>query len=262
MTSRSFIRFPLLASGLLGIAALAQAQPPAAPKTSPAPAAAATPAAPAVTPAPFYKTDREKIGYSIGANMGKGLKEQGVEVDPQAVAAAVTDAMSGAPLKMSDREMQETLSAVQASIQNKQASKMKTAGEANKREGEAFLVANKTKDGVKTTASGLQYKVLKEGTGPSPKSSDTVSVHYKGTLINGKEFDSSMKGNSGQPVKFPVDRVIPGWTEAVQLMKVGSKYQLFIPSDLAYRENGAGADIGPNATLIFEVELLGIEGQK
>ena len=139
---------------------------------------------------------------------------------------------------------------------------MKATGEINKREGEAFLTANKTKDGVKTTATGLQYKVLKEGTGPSPKATDTVSVHYKGTLINGKEFDSSMKGNNGQPVKFPVDRVIPGWTEAVQLMKVGSKYQLFIPSDLAYRENGAGADIGPNATLVFEVELVGIEGQK
>ena len=259
MTSRSFLRLPVFASGLLGVAALAQAQEkPAAPAAAPAASPAATAA-----PASFYKTNRERAGYAIGAKVGRdlsGLKEQGVDADPQTIITAVTDALTGSPLKMSEREIQDTLTAVQTENQNKQMAKMKTTGETNKKEGEAFLAANKTKDGVKTTASGLQYKVIKEGTGPSPKSTDTVSAHYRGTLINGKEFDSSYKRN--EPLKFPVTRVIPGWTEAIQLMKVGSKYQLFVPSDLAYRENGAGPEIGPNSTLIFEVELLGVEGQK
>ncbi|MGH9569716.1 MAG: FKBP-type peptidyl-prolyl cis-trans isomerase, partial [Candidatus Angelobacter sp.] len=131
---------------------------------------------------------------------------------------------------------------------------------ANKKEGEAFLAANKTKEGVITTPSGLQYKVLKQGTGPKPTTTDKVVCNYKGTLINGKEFDSSYK--RGEPATFPVNGVIKGWTEALQLMPVGSKYQLFIPADLAYGERGAGADIGPDATLIFEVELLSIEGKK
>ena len=267
MTSRPFLRLPLLASGLLGIAALAPAQdkpaaaapdPAAKPATSPA-----TPAATAAAPASAFKTNREKTGYAIGAKVGRDLttlKEQGVDADPATIIAAVTDALTGAPLKMSEREIQDTLTAVQTENQNKQMAKMKTSGDANKKEGEAFLAANKTKEGVKTTASGLQYKVIKEGTGPMPKSTDTVSAHYRGTLINGKEFDSSYKRN--EPLKFPVTRVIPGWTEAIQMMKVGSKYQLFVPSELAYRENGAGPEIGPNATLIFDVELLGIDGQK
>src|SRR5262249_49711683 len=131
-----------------------------------------------------------------------------------------------------------------------------------KKEGDAFLAANKTKDGVKTTASGLQYKLVKEGSGPMPKATDTVSVHYTGRLVSGKEFDSSVKGNDGKPVSFPLNRVIPGWTEAIQLMKVGSKYQFFIPPNLAYGDRGAGTDIGPGATLIFDVELVGIEGKK
>ncbi len=256
MTSRSLSRLTLVATGLLGtsLTALAQAPAaPAAPATSPAAAAPAT---------PFYKTERERVGYAIGANVGRGMKEQGVDADPAALAAAVTDSLSGAPLKMTDAEMQATLTALQEGIQKKQMEKSKVAGDANKKEGDAFLAANKSKDGVKTTASGLQYKVIKEGTGASPKATDTVSVNYRGTLVNGKEFDSSVKGNGGKPVSFPVNRVIPGWTEAVQLMKVGSKYQLFIPPNLAYGERGAGADIGPNATLIFDVELVGIEGQK
>ena len=259
MTSRSILRLPLFAFGLLGIAALAPAQEkPAAPVATPAASPAATAA-----PASFYKTNREKSGYAIGAKVGRDLttlKEQGVDADPQTIITAVTDALTGSPLKMSEREIQDTLTAIQTENQNKQMAKMKTTGEANKKEGEAFLATNKTKEGVKTTASGLQYKVIKEGTGATPKSTDTVSAHYRGTLINGKEFDSSYKRN--EPLKFPVTRVIPGWTEAIQLMKVGSKYQLFVPSDLAYRENGAGPEIGPNTTLIFEVELLGIEGQK
>lgn len=263
MTSRSFLRLPLFASGLLGIAALAQSQQqPAAPTTAPAAAPTTAPAATAAAPS-IYKTNREKAGYAIGAKVGRDLttlKEQGIDADPATIITAVTDALTGTPMKMSDREIQETLTAIQTDNQNRQTAKMKTTGDSNKKEGEAFLAANKTKDGVKTTATGLQYKVIKEGTGPMPKATDTVSAHYRGTLINGKEFDSSYKRN--EPLKFPVTRVIPGWTEALQLMKVGSKYQLFVPSNLAYAENGAGPDIGPNTTLIFDVELLGIEGQK
>jgi FKBP-type peptidyl-prolyl cis-trans isomerase FklB len=263
MISRSFFRLSLVATGLLGTSLAALAQQPAA-----SPPAAATPPAAAAPATPFYKTERERIGYAIGANVGKGMKEQGVDADPAALAAAVTDAMNGSPLKMTDSEMQATLTALQEGIQKRQMEKTKVAGDANKKEGDAFLAANKTKDGVKTTASGLQYKVVKEGTGASPKATDTVSVNYRGTLVpkagekEGKEFDSSLKGNAGKPVSFPVNRVIPGWTEAVQLMKVGSKYQLFIPANLAYGERGAGTDIGPNSTLIFDVELVGIEAPK
>ena len=252
MTSRSLFRLSVVATGLLGTSLAAFAQAPATP-AAPAAAAPAT---------PFYKTERERVGYAIGANVGRGMKEQGVDADPAALAAAVSDAMTGAPLKMTDAEMQSTLTALQEGVQKKQMEKSKVAGDANKKEGDAFLAANKAKDGVKTTASGLQYKVIKEGTGASPKATDTVSVNYRGTLVSGKEFDSSLKGNGGKPVSFPVNRVIPGWTEAFQLMKVGSKYQLFIPPNLAYGDRGAGADIGPNATLVFDVELVGIEGAK
>jgi FKBP-type peptidyl-prolyl cis-trans isomerase FklB len=253
MTSRSLFHLSVVATGLLGTSLAALAQAPAAPATPPAAAAPAT---------PFYKTERERVGYAIGANVGRGMKEQGVDADPAALAAAISDSINGTPLKMSDAEMQATLTALQEGLQKKQMEKSKVAGDANKKDGDTFLAANKTKDGVKTTASGLQYKVVKEGTGATPKATDVVSVNYRGTLITGKEFDSSLKGNAGKPVSFPVNKVIPGWTEAVQLMKVGSKYQLFIPPNLAYGERGAGTDIGPNATLIFDVELVGIDGQK
>ena len=144
-------------------------------------------------------------------------------------------------------------------MRKKQEEKMKLAGDANQKEGAAFLAANKTKEGVVTTSSGLQYKVLKQGDGPKPTATDSVVCNYKGTLINGTEFDSSYK--RGQPATFPVNGVIKGWTEALQLMPTGSKWQLFVPADLAYGARGAGQDIGPNATLIFEVELLSIQAK-
>ncbi len=146
---------------------------------------------------------------------------------------------------------------MQNEVRKQQQEKMQEAGAANKTEGEAFLAANKSKDGVVTLPSGLQYKILTAGTGPKPTASDSVVCNYRGTLINGTEFDSSYK--RGQPATFGVGQVIKGWTEALQLMPVGSKWQLFIPSSLAYGERGAGAEIGPNATLIFEVELLSIQ---
>ncbi|MCJ7833279.1 MAG: FKBP-type peptidyl-prolyl cis-trans isomerase, partial [Deltaproteobacteria bacterium] len=166
------------------------------------------------------------------------------------------DALSGAKPLLSEEEMRTVMTAFQKEISEKQAEKTKVLGEKNKKEGETFLAENKKKEGVKILTSGLQYKVVKEGTGKKPKATDKVTTHYQGTLIDGTEFDSSYK--RGEPAAFPVNGVIPGWTEALQLMKVGSKWQLFVPSKLAYGERGAGPKIGPNAVLIFTVELLSI----
>jgi FKBP-type peptidyl-prolyl cis-trans isomerase FklB len=160
---------------------------------------------------------------------------------------------------MTDDEARAALMQLQAEVRNKQQEKMKVAGEMNKKEGAEFLEANKTKEGVVTLPSGLQYKILTEGTGPKPAASDTVVCNYRGTLISGTEFDSSYK--RGQPASFPVNGVIKGWTEALQLMPVGSKWQLFVPAELGYGDRGAGGEIGPGATLIFEVELLSIQGK-
>jgi len=178
-------------------------------------------------------------------------------MDAALVARGIVDRLAGKPALMTDKEMRKTLEAFFKRMRDEraQAEKAKSAGAIE--QGKAFLAANGKKDGVKTTASGLQYKVVKKGNGVRPKADDTVSVHYAGRLIDGTEFDSSYK--RGKPVKFPVNRVIPGWTEALQLMDVGSKYQLYIPSALAYGPRGAGPKIGPHSTLIFDVELLGIE---
>ena len=230
---------------------------------SPAPAASA--AAPASPNAP--KTDLEKTSYAIGLDIVRTLKQQGIDIDPQFLAAAIRDASSGATLAMTPDQITAALGQLQQSQQAKRQAQMaklqesrKAAGEANVGEGKKFLDENKGKPGVTTLADGLQYKVLTEGTGPMPKASDTVTVNYRGTLINGTEFDSSYK--RGEPATFPVNGVIKGWTEILQQMKAGSKYQVFIPSDLAYGERGAGQDIGPNATLIFDIELLGVKGDE
>jgi len=202
------------------------------------------------------KTKKDKVSYVIGVNVGKGMQQQSIDIDPDIFAKGLKDAMTGAKTAMTDEEMRQVMTAFQKEMTEKQAEKMKVIGEKNKKEGEAFLVANKKKKGVKTLPSGLQYKVIKEGTGQTPKLKDTVTTNYRGTLIDGTEFDSSYK--RGQPAKFPVKGVIAGWTEALQLMKVGSTWQLFIPSNLAYGERGAGNIIGPNATLIFDIELISI----
>jgi FKBP-type peptidyl-prolyl cis-trans isomerase FklB len=194
---------------------------------------------------------------NYGAGLGANLKKQSVEVDPNLLVQGFKDALTGAKTRMTEQEAQAVLQEVGAEVQKAQKEKMEKAGAANKTEGSAFLATNKSKEGVVTLPSGLQYKILTAGTGPKPNASDTVVCNYKGTLINGTEFDSSYK--RGQPATFPVGGVIKGWTEALQLMPVGSKWQLFIPSDLAYGPRGAGADIGPDATLIFEVELLSIQ---
>ncbi len=215
---------------------------------------------PATAAAPALTTKEQKFSYalgmSIGTQVGGNLKKQSVAVDPALVSQGMKDALSGAKPLLTQEEAQAVLTEVQNEVRKEQQEKMKEAADKNKTEGEAFLVANKSKEGVVTLPDGLQYKILTAGTGPKPAATDSVVCNYRGTLINGTEFDSSYK--RGQPATFGVSQVIKGWTEALQLMPTGSKWQLFIPSSLAYGERGAGADIGPDATLIFEVELVSI----
>ncbi len=202
------------------------------------------------------KTEKDKISYTIGVNIGMSMKQQSVDIDADILAQGLKDGITGAKTAMTDEEMRQTMAAFQEEMTDMQAERMKALAEKNKKEGEIFLAENKKKDGVKTLPSGLQYKIIRDGKGDKPNLTDTVTTNYRGTLIDGTEFDSSYK--RGQPAKFPVKGVIPGWTEALQLMKVGSKWQLFIPSDLAYGKRGAGSVIGPNATLIFDIELISI----
>jgi FKBP-type peptidyl-prolyl cis-trans isomerase FklB len=209
--------------------------------------------------APALKTQKEKASYAIGLNLGRNMRQNSVDVDPNILLLGVKDALAGRKPLLTDDEAKAALAALQNDVHQKAQAKMQEAGARNQKEGEAFLAANKTKSGVVTLPSGLQYKILKEGTGPKPSANDVVVCNYRGTLINNTEFDSSYK--RGQPVTFPVGRVIKGWEEALQLMPVGSKWQLFVPPALAYGQNGAAPDIGPNATLIFEVELLSIKGK-
>lgn len=203
------------------------------------------------------KDSQDKVSYSIGLDIGMTLKRQNIDIKPDVLIAGLKDAVSGAKPQMTEAQIKETMSAFQKEMMAKQTAVMKEAAEKNKAEGDKFLAENKAKAGVKTTADGLQYKVLKEGSGAMPKASDTVVVNYRGTLIDGTEFDSSYKRN--EPATFPVSGVIKGWTEGLQLMKVGSKYQFVIPSSLAYGEQGASQEIGPNKTLVFEVELMDIK---
>src|SRR5947207_2048637 len=188
-------------------------------------------------------------------NMGHFLRRQSVDIDTNILLQGLKDAMAGKTL-LTEEEARGVLMQLQSEVRAKQEAKAKEAGEANKKEGEVFLAANKTKEGVVTLPSGLQYKIITQGTGPKPTATDTVSCNYRGTLINGTEFDSSYK--RGQPTSFPVNGVIKGWTEALQLMPVASKWQLFIPADLAYGERSPSELITPNSTLVFEVELVSI----
>jgi FKBP-type peptidyl-prolyl cis-trans isomerase FklB len=233
----------------------ALAQTPAAPtQQSSQPPAAASPAA-----TPAFANQKDKVSYAIGMNIGTTLHRQSLDVDPNVLLQGLKDAMAGGKTQLSEEEARATLTELQNDMRKKQQEKMQQAAEENKKEGDAFLSANKAKSGIVTLPSGLQYKVLTAGAGPKPTASDSVVCNYKGTLIDGKEFDSSYK--RGEPATFPVSGVIKGWTEALQLMPVGSKWQLFVPSDLAYGERGQGPDIGPNATLIFEVELISIQSK-
>ena len=198
-------------------------------------------------------TDTKRFSYIVGLQVGQQLKSDNIEIDEAAFMAAIKDSLTGTPPRLTQEEAQATLQRIQQE-------RMKLAEQAadnNRQEGERYLASNKGKEGVKVTASGLQYKVIKAGTGAMPKATDTVEVHYRGTLIDGTEFVSSY--SRGQPTTFPVNGVIQGWQEALQMMKEGAKWQLVIPAELAYGSRGAGGSIGPNATLIFDVELLKIK---
>ena len=215
------------------------------------------PALAAAQEAPALKTDKEKLSYAMGMDLGGQLKAQAVEIDPTLFAEGLKTVLAGGKTLMTDAEAKAAISQLQLARVAKQTAALQASGAKNKTEGDAFLAANKAKEGVVTLPSGLQYKVITTGTGPKPTLEQTVVCQYRGTLIDGKEFDSSYK--RGQPATFPVNKVIKGWTEVLQLMPVGSKWQVFVPSDLAYGARGAGADIGPNATLVFEIELVAIK---
>ncbi len=206
------------------------------------------------------KTAKDKASYSIGVNLGSQLAQSRDELNFDSIILGIEDAYKGKKLKLNMDEMRKSLTDFQKQHAAREQAKKAAIAENNKKAGEAFLAENKKKKGVKTTKSGLQYKVIKSGKGASPKPTDTVVTHYEGTLINGKVFDSSYK--RGKPATFPVNGVIKGWTEALQLMKVGDKWKLYIPSELAYGERGAGKKIGPNSTLIFDIELLDIKDKK
>lgn len=251
----------LLAAGLLLTGtALAQQAPAAKPSTTKSSSAASTkakaPAAQAASPL-VLKTQEEKASYAIGISIARSLQREDLKVEPAILVRGLKDQLAGGKLLLTDEEAKDALTAFQKEAREKQEAKTKMIGEENKKQGEAFLAANKSKEGVVTLPSGLQYKVEKQGDGPKPAATDTVECNYRGTLIGGKEFDSSYK--RGKPATFPVGGVIKGWTEVLQLMPVGSKYQVFIPSDLAYGPRAASADIGPDTTLIFEIELLSIK---
>lgn len=220
------------------------------------------------------KDMKTKASYSIGLEYGKSIMPQvkGLELDVDSLLKGLRVSLTGGESALTDAEIEETMMAFQKEVKKRRDVQVKqeeaqmaeqappdvkAAATKNKKDGEAYLAQNKTKPGVTVTKSGLQYKVIKEGKGESPKPTDTVNVHYRGTLIDGKEFDSSYK--RGKPATFPVRGVIPGWTEALQLMKPGTKLQISVPSELAYKFQGQGKDIGPNSVLLFDMELIGIE---
>jgi FKBP-type peptidyl-prolyl cis-trans isomerase FklB len=204
--------------------------------------------------APEIRDENDKISYSVGYQIGGDFKRQGVDLKSDLVVQGMRDAVQGTKPLLTPEEMNKTLVELKRKVTAAQQEERKMAAEKSRADGEAFLAENAKKEGVVTLPSGLQYKILKEGTGASPQAIDNVTVHYRGTLIDGTEFDSSHKRN--QPATFRVSGVIPGWTEALQMMKPGAKWQLFIPAKLAYGERGTGSAIPPNSTLIFEVELL------
>jgi FKBP-type peptidyl-prolyl cis-trans isomerase len=207
--------------------------------------------------ATVLKDQKDKVNYGVGVNIGYNLKNFPVTLDLDLLIRGMKDSLSGAKLLMTEEEIREVMMGVQKEVAAKHEARMKELGEKNKKEGEAFLAENKKKEGVISLPSGLQYKVVRAGTGKTPADTDTVTVHYSGTLLDGTIFDSSYR--RGEPATFPVNGIIPGWTEALKLMQEGAKWQLAIPPGLAYGERGAGAAIGPNATLLFDVELISIK---
>jgi FKBP-type peptidyl-prolyl cis-trans isomerase FklB len=202
------------------------------------------------------KSEQHKISYSLGYNIGRDFSQKQLDIDPEVLMRGMKDALSGNTTALSEEEMRQAMMDLQKNIMAQQQQQVQQLAETNEQAGKAFLAENRQKEGVKTTMSGLQYKVISKGTGKKPGPNDKVTVHYRGRLLDGTEFDSSYKRD--KPATFPVGGVIPGWTEGLQLMKEGAKWQLFIPAKLAYGEKGAGPMIGPNATLIFDVELISV----
>ena len=247
-----FLQQTLLAAALAAVFGIASGADEPAKK----PAAAAPAAAPAKDAKPPIAIDKNKISTMVGMDIGRGLAQIKDDVDIKIVEQALEQTLKGEKTSLTQEEALQVRQAYMQQMQAKRVAEQKAAAEKNKTEGAAFLAKNKSKSGVKSTASGLQYEVEKEGSGPKPKATDTVKVNYLGTKIDGTKFDSSY--DRGQPATFPLNGVIKGWSEGLQLMPVGSKYKLYVPAELAYGENAPGP-IGPNATLIFEVELLGIE---
>ncbi len=210
----------------------------------------------AASDAPALNTDVDKLSYSIGTDLGKNIKKQGIEINPAMMAKGIEDGMNGGTLLLTDQQMKDVLSKFQKELMTKRAAQFDKKAEENKVKGEQFLSANKTKDGVITLPSGLQYKVITNGTGAKPGKEDTVTVEYAGKLISGEVFDSTEK--TGKPATFKLSQVIPGWTEALQLMPAGSTWEIFVPASLAYGARNVGGLIGPNETLIFNVHLLSV----
>jgi FKBP-type peptidyl-prolyl cis-trans isomerase FklB len=251
------ISMTILALGLFALGARAQQAPAkAGPAKSPASGAQAAAKAPAAD-SNELKTEKDKTSYAIGMEMGKGVKTQGIDIDSDLLIRGFKDALADKPSLMSDDELRDVMTKLQAEVRQKQQAAQQAAAAENKAKGEAFLTENKKKDGVTTLPDGLQYKVITAGTGKKPAETDTVMCNYKGTFIDGTEFDGSEK--TGKPAQFQVKGVIPGFREALQLMPVGSKWQVYIPSSLAYGERGAGNVIAPDSTLIFDIELVSIQ---
>jgi FKBP-type peptidyl-prolyl cis-trans isomerase FklB len=247
----------VLVAGMVLLGGAAAQQTPAKPSQSTATTTHRRPTTAAAKPKPLeLTTEKDKQSYAIGLNVGKSLHRDDIDVDPKIVLQGLQDAMAGGKELLTDDQIKTVMTSLQTQVRQKQEEKRQALAESNKKDGAAFLAANATKPGVVTLPSGLQYKVLTAGTGAKPTATDTVVCNYRGTLLDNTEFDSSYK--RGQPMTFPVNGVIKGWTEALQLMPVGSKWQLFIPSDLAYGERAQGPG-GPNSTLVFEVELMSIQ---
>jgi FKBP-type peptidyl-prolyl cis-trans isomerase len=213
--------------------------------------------APGGEKAPEAKADMAKVSYCIGISIGRTMKEQEIALNVDNFMEGLRQGLAGKDSRITDEEMEKIMTAFQQEMVARRTERVKQQADENLKKGQDFLAGNKTKEGVKVLESGLQYKVLREGTGKQPKAEDTVTVHYRGTLLDGTEFDSSYKRN--EPATFEVNGVIPGWTEALQLMKEGAKWQLFVPAALAYGERGVGQVIGPNSVLIFEVELITVK---
>ncbi|KTC94011.1 FKBP-type peptidyl-prolyl cis-trans isomerase [Legionella erythra] len=220
------------------------------------PAAGTTTPATAATPATLT-TDIDKLSYSIGADLGKNFKKQGIEISPSAMAKGLQDGMSGSQLLLTEDQMKDVLSKFQKDLMAKRNAEFTKKAEENKSKGEAFLSQNKTKEGVVTLPSGLQYKIIEKGNGAKPTKEDTVTVEYTGRLIDGQVFDSTDK--TGKPATFKVSQVIPGWTEALQLMPAGSVWEVYVPASLAYGPRSVGGPIGPNETLIFKIHLISVK---